>query len=76
MLKCMRITVDIDEKILDQVTKLTGEKKKGPALSKAIEEYVRRKMAAEFGRMLLAGELAGSFAEDYDPEAQDRSATA
>lgn len=35
--------------------KITGEKMKSPAVSKAVEEFVKRKKAREFGRMLREG---------------------
>jgi Arc/MetJ family transcription regulator len=51
----MRITVDIDEGVLDELVKLTGESKKSPAVSKAVVEFVKRKKAREFGKMLREG---------------------
>lgn len=51
----MRITIDIDEATLERVQKITGENKKSPAVSKAVEEFVRRKMAKEFGALLMEG---------------------
>ena len=48
----MRITVDIDEAILDEVMEMTGEKNKSPALAKAVTEYVRRQRAKEFGQLI------------------------
>jgi Arc/MetJ family transcription regulator len=51
----MRITVDLDDTVLNDLMKITGEKMKSPAVSKAVEEFVRRKKAAEFGRMLREG---------------------
>lgn len=53
--RSMRITVDIDEGVLDELVKITGETKKSPAVSKAVVEFVRRKKAREFGRMLREG---------------------
>ncbi len=47
----MRATFDIDEKLLDEVTKITGEKRKSKALNKALEEYVRRKKIDELWEM-------------------------
>lgn len=38
----MRTTLDIDEELLDEVLKATGERSKGKALNKAMEEYLRR----------------------------------
>jgi len=51
----MRITVDIDEAVLDELVRLMGEKKKSPAVSKAVVEYVKRSKARELGRLLREG---------------------
>ncbi len=51
----MRITVDIKESVLDDLVKVTGETKRSPAVAKAVEEFVKRKKAKEFGRMLREG---------------------
>ena len=48
----MRITVDLDEQLLQQTMTLTGEKKKSPAVSKAVEDFVRRAKAREFGQLI------------------------
>jgi len=48
----MRITVDIEEKILSDLLEITGDKNKSPAVAKAVTEFVRRKKAREFGRMI------------------------
>ncbi len=59
----MRISVDIEESVLQEVMALTGEKNKSPALAKAVTEFVRRQRAREFGRMIRES------AFDYpDPE--------
>ncbi len=51
----MRVSVDIDEDVLEDVMKLTGEQGKSPALAKAVTEFVRRRKAAHFGRMIREG---------------------
>ena len=51
----MRISVDIEDGILEEVMALTGEKNKSPALAKAVTEYVRRQRAKEFGRLIREG---------------------
>jgi Arc/MetJ family transcription regulator len=51
----MRITVDLNDSIVADLLKITGEKMKSPAVSKAVEEYVKRKKAREFGRQLREG---------------------
>jgi Arc/MetJ family transcription regulator len=52
---CMRITIDLDESVLNDLLQLMGEKKKSPAVSKAVVEYVKRAKAKEFGRLLREG---------------------
>lgn len=51
----MRLTVDLDESVVDDLVKITGERKKSPAVAKAVEEFVKRRKAREFGRMLREG---------------------
>ncbi|MDP6455202.1 MAG: type II toxin-antitoxin system VapB family antitoxin [SAR202 cluster bacterium] len=38
----IRTTLDLDEKLLEQVIEATGEKSKTKAVNKAMEEYVRQ----------------------------------
>lgn len=51
----MRITVEIDEATLEDLSRITGESKKSPAVAKAVTEFVNRKKARELGRMLREG---------------------
>lgn len=51
----MRITVDIEDDILTELLKITGDKNKSPAVARAVTEFVRRKQAREFGRMIREG---------------------
>ena len=51
----MRITVDIEDSVLEDLVRITGEGKKSPAVAKAVEEFVKRRKAREFGRMLREG---------------------
>jgi Arc/MetJ family transcription regulator len=51
----MRITVDIDETELTELLKVTGEAKKSSAVNKAVTEFLNRKKAKEFGRLLREG---------------------
>ena len=67
----MRITIDIDDQILAEAMRLTGETKKGPAVVKAAREFVRRQMAREFGRKVMEGEfgdypMTNEQIEDFD----------
>lgn len=51
----MRISVEIDEEVVNELMEITGEKSRSPAMSKAIVEFVRRKRASEFGRLIREG---------------------
>jgi Arc/MetJ family transcription regulator len=51
----MRITVDIEDTDLAELLKLTGEKKKSSAVNKVVLDYLNRKKAREFGRLLREG---------------------
>lgn len=67
----MRITVDIDESILNQLTTLTGESKKSPAIAKAVQEYVYRSKAREFGHLLRTGAFHYEVLNEEAEDSQD-----
>ena len=52
---CVRITVDIENDVLTELMRITGDKNKSPAVARAVTEFVRRKQAREFGRMIREG---------------------
>lgn len=60
----MRFTVDIAEEDLKELVKLTGERKKGTAVSKAVTEFIHRKRAKEFGKLLREGAFDYPFTND------------
>lgn len=51
----MKITVELDDETLDELLAATGARKKGPAVAQAVEEFLKRKKAREFGRLLMEG---------------------
>lgn len=61
----MRITVDIEENTLKDLIRITGESKKSPAVAKAVSDFVNRRKAREFGRLLREGTF------DYDSTNED-----
>ncbi len=65
----MRITVDIEEDVLADLLKITGDKAKSSAVAKAVTEFVRRKQSKEFGRMIREGVF------DYPAPATDADGT-
>jgi hypothetical protein len=53
----MRMTVELDDKTLDELTKVTGIKKNSPAVAFAVRDFINRKKAKDFGRMLREGKF-------------------
>ena len=51
----MRVTVDLADEVLDELSKMTGENKKSPAIARAVAEYIRRQKAKEFAHLLREG---------------------
>lgn len=51
------MTVELDEKTMDELTKVTGIKKNSPAVAFAVREFINRKKAKDFGRMLREGKF-------------------
>jgi hypothetical protein len=53
----MRMTVDLDKDILDELLKVTGHRKNSPAVAFAVRDFVNRKKAKDFGRILREGKF-------------------
>jgi Arc/MetJ family transcription regulator len=68
----MRITIEVDEEVLEQAMALTGETKKGPAITKAASEFVRREMVRKFANMVMEGQFADYPLTNDELEAADR----
>jgi hypothetical protein len=67
----MRISVEIEESHLKEILRLTGESKMSPAVGKVVSEYINRRKAREFGRLLREGAFDYEATND-EIEAQDR----
>ncbi|MBL67633.1 MAG: DUF2191 domain-containing protein [Verrucomicrobiales bacterium] len=51
----MRVTVDIPEETLADLAIFTGEKKKSPAVARAVDEFVKRQKVREFSKLAREG---------------------
>jgi Arc/MetJ family transcription regulator len=51
----MRITVDIDAKSMQQIQKITGQKKKSPAVSQALVAFLRQQARRKLIERALSG---------------------
>ncbi len=59
----MRTTLEVNEKLLEDVVKLTGEKSKSKAVNKALEEFIHRKRIEELISMFGTIELVDNWYE-------------
>ena len=66
----MRTTVDIDEKLLADVVEQTGEKSKGKALNRVLEEYLYWK--ALEGLRAMAGKV--EFVDGFEQMLEEQEA--
>ena len=64
----MKITVELDEATLNELMAVTSERKKGPAVAQAVEEFLKRRKAREFGRLLMEGAFDYPSATDSEAE--------
>jgi Arc/MetJ family transcription regulator len=66
----MRITVEIDAIAMKRIQKLTGETKKSPAVSQALNAYLRQQARREFIERALSGRTELSISNE-ELEARD-----
>jgi hypothetical protein len=66
----MRITVAIDANDLKQIQKITGQKKKAPAISHALADFLRMRERRTFIEKALAGQTDYALTND-ELEARD-----
>ncbi len=51
----MRITIDVDANELRQIQRITGEKKKSPAIAQALSAFLRQQQRQAFIARVLTG---------------------
>jgi Arc/MetJ family transcription regulator len=60
----MRITFEIDANELKQIQKITGQKKKSPAINRALTDYLRLRERRAFIEKVLAGQTDYALTND------------
>jgi hypothetical protein len=60
----MRITIDVDANELKQIQKITGEKKKSPAIVQALSQFLRQQQRQKFLERALSGQTDFSLTND------------
>ena len=63
----MKVTVELSDQEMDEVLKLTGERKKGPAIRRLMEEALQQRRRAEIAQRFLSGEW-GVELETYEAD--------
>ena len=71
----MRTTLEIDEALLKTASHLMGERNKGRAVNRALEEYVRRKRIEELIAMAGKIEVIDNWREMEDLELKEMKRT-
>jgi Arc/MetJ family transcription regulator len=66
----MRITIDVDANELKQIQQITGEKKKSPAIARALSRFLRQQERQKFLERGLSGETDFPLTND-ELEARD-----
>jgi len=66
----MRITFEIDANALKEIQKITGQKKKSPAITSALTDYLRMREKRAFIEKALAGQTDYPLTND-ELEARD-----
>ena len=60
----MRITIDIDAKDLSRIQKITGKRKKSPAVAEALSRFLRQQQRQRFLDRALSGQTDFSLTND------------
>jgi Arc/MetJ family transcription regulator len=67
----MRTTVDIDEKLLAEAERLTGETSPSKAVNAALRELVRRRKLQGLRKLIKETTLADTWREDEEAELEE-----
>jgi Arc/MetJ family transcription regulator len=67
----VRTTLEIDEALIAEAVKLTGEKNKGRAVNKALAEFVRRRKVEELRQFIREVELVDNWEQFEELELEE-----
>ena len=65
----MKVTVDLSDHEMQEILELTGERKKGPAIRRLMEEALQLRRRAQIARRFLSGEW-GVELKSYEADQQ------
>jgi hypothetical protein len=73
----MKVTVELSDKEMGEILALTGERKKGPAIRRLMEEALQQRRRAQVAQRFLSGEWGvelESFEADQERDRQQAQA--
>ena len=79
VVKTMKVTVELSETEMAEILDLTGERKKGPAIRRLMEEALQQRRRAQIAQRFLSGEWGvelESYEADQERERQRDQETA
>jgi Arc/MetJ family transcription regulator len=68
----MRTTIDIDEKLLKEVARVTGEKRKSKAVNKALQSFLRQEQLQRLLSLMGKIDLVDNWREMEELELEDQ----
>jgi hypothetical protein len=63
----MKVTVELSDQEMAEILNLTGERKKGPAIRRLMEEALQQRRGAQIAQRFLSGEW-GVQLESYEAD--------
>ncbi len=73
----MKVTVELSDSEMGEILALTGERKKGPAIRRLMEEALQQRRRAQVAQRFLSGEWGvelDSFESDQERDRQQAQA--
>jgi Arc/MetJ family transcription regulator len=67
----MRTTLEIDEKLLDDVMRIVGESNKGKAVNTAMAEFIRKRKLQDLKKLIGSQQLEDNWRELEELELQE-----
>jgi hypothetical protein len=68
----MKVTVELSDSEMAEILDLTGERKKGPAIRRLMEEALRQRHRAQIAQRFLSGEWGVELATHEEDQERER----
>jgi hypothetical protein len=70
--KTMKVTVELSDSEMAEILDLTGERKKGPAIRRLMEEALQQRRRSQIAQKFLSGEWGVELETYEDDQERDR----